>query len=187
MILLWLSVGHAQDSGRLSVESSAGVYLVYCDTLLLGTTPLDSARVGTGLHILRCIDQTRSWYNSPVIETVTVAPNEHLLKRITTTSSTYRPAVQHLGGADSLFRQSALEQALPANPLPVYLTTAGAVLSGAAAAYFKVQADNHYNSYLYSGDQQLLDKVKREDIAAGIALAVCQINLVTLTYLLLSR
>jgi len=69
----------------------------------------------------------------------------------------------------------------------VYVTTAVTVVAGVSAAYFKIKADNNYSDYLQTGDRANLDKVHRNDLAAGISLAVSQAGVAFLTYLLLSR
>lgn len=69
----------------------------------------------------------------------------------------------------------------------IYITTAATVVAGVSAAYFKIKADGYYSDYLRSGDQSAVDNVRRYDVAAGISLAVSQIGMGVLTYLLLSR
>jgi hypothetical protein len=71
--------------------------------------------------------------------------------------------------------------------LPIYITTGATVLAGATAAYFKIQADRSYGDYQNLGSPGALDKTKQFDAFSGVALAVSQINLVALAYLLLSR
>jgi hypothetical protein len=71
--------------------------------------------------------------------------------------------------------------------LPIYLTTGSTVLTGVAAAYFKLKADNHYDSYRQTGNRSSLDQVRRYDTAAGIALIASEASLLLLTYLLLSQ
>jgi hypothetical protein len=71
--------------------------------------------------------------------------------------------------------------------LPIYITTGAAVLTGAAAAYFKIKADNYYDNYRLTGDEGSLSQVRRLDVASGITLAASELSLFTLTYFLLSR
>ena len=71
--------------------------------------------------------------------------------------------------------------------LPIYLTTAAAVISGTAAAYFKIKADNAYSDYRQNGDQASLDRVHRNDTFSGVGLVACEVNLLALTYFLFSR
>jgi len=71
--------------------------------------------------------------------------------------------------------------------LPIYLTTAATVVSGAAAAYFKIKADNAYGDYRQTGDEAIIDRVHQNDTIAGIALVACEVNLIALTYFLFSR
>ena len=71
--------------------------------------------------------------------------------------------------------------------LPVYVSSGSAILSGVAAAYFKIKADNYYSDYLATGDPALLDKIHRFDTISGIALVVSQVRIGALTYYLFSR
>jgi hypothetical protein len=73
------------------------------------------------------------------------------------------------------------------SPMPLYLTTGATILTGAAAAYFKIKADNSYLDYRQNGDQSSLDSVHKFDALSGVSLAVCEVNLLLLTYLLFSR
>ena len=71
-------------------------------------------------------------------------------------------------------------------PLRLSLTIAGTVLSGTAAAYFKIKADDRYIEYRRSGSPQLLAQSQRLDTAAAVALVATQIGLGLLTYFVLS-
>jgi len=71
--------------------------------------------------------------------------------------------------------------------MPLYLATGATVLTGAAAAYFKIKADNSYRDYLRNGGQPSLDQVHKFDTLSGVSLAICEVNLLVLTYFLLSR
>jgi len=71
--------------------------------------------------------------------------------------------------------------------LPLFVTTGTTVLAGATAAYFKIQADKHYNEYRLLGSQGSLQKVREYDRISGIALATSELSFLLLTYLLLSR
>lgn len=67
------------------------------------------------------------------------------------------------------------------------LTAASTILSGAAAAYFKIKADNRYQSYRDTGDPALLSQAHRLDTGAAIALLVSQVSLGLFTYFVLSN
>ncbi|MBI1805967.1 MAG: PEGA domain-containing protein [Ignavibacteria bacterium] len=73
------------------------------------------------------------------------------------------------------------------NPVPIYITTGATVLSGVAAAYFKIKADGYYDEYRRTYDPGTLDQVHRYDVVSGISLAASEISLLVLTYLLLSH
>ncbi len=61
--------------------------------------------------------------------------------------------------------------------LRLYLTGGGAVLAGAAAAYFKMKADNANNDYLLTGDPSFSSDQKRFDTTSGVFLAVSEVSL----------
>jgi hypothetical protein len=71
--------------------------------------------------------------------------------------------------------------------LRLTLSAASTVLSGAAAAYFKIKADDRYQSYRDTGDPALLSQTHRLDTGAGIALLAAQISLGLFTYFVLSN
>jgi hypothetical protein len=71
--------------------------------------------------------------------------------------------------------------------LRLYITGAATILSGAAAAFFKVQADERYDLYLKTGDPGLLQKTNRLDTASAIALGATQVGLALCAYFLLSE
>jgi hypothetical protein len=73
------------------------------------------------------------------------------------------------------------------NPVPIYVTAGAAILTGAAAAYFKLKADGEYADYRLNGTPGALEEVHRNDTRAGIALVLCQVNILGLAYLLFSR
>lgn len=71
--------------------------------------------------------------------------------------------------------------------LKLYITGAATVLSGAAAAAFKIRADNRYAMYQRTGDSALLSETRRLDAAAAAALVATQIGLGLFTYFILSE
>ena len=73
------------------------------------------------------------------------------------------------------------------NLAPVYYTLGGTVVSGVAAAYFKIKADSYHSDYRATGDQGALDRVRRYDTISGIALVATELGVVLLSYLLLSH
>jgi hypothetical protein len=72
-------------------------------------------------------------------------------------------------------------------PPSFYVAAGGAVLSGAAAVYFKISADKLYREYQRTGDGITLCHVKRLDVAAGISLVLSEISIFMLYSLLLSE
>lgn len=73
------------------------------------------------------------------------------------------------------------------NYLPHYIATGTAVAAGSAAAYFKIKADKYYKEYRRTGDNATLNRIERLDLASGISLAVCEISLIIVSYLLFSQ
>lgn len=61
--------------------------------------------------------------------------------------------------------------------LRLYLTGGGAVLAGAAAAYFKVKADNANNDFILTQNPAFSSDRDRFDTTSGVFLAVTQITL----------
>ena len=73
------------------------------------------------------------------------------------------------------------------NLMPVYYTLGGTVVAGVAAAYFKIKADSYHRDYQATGDPGALDRVRRFDTIAGIALVTSELGVLFLSYLLLSH
>ncbi len=72
-------------------------------------------------------------------------------------------------------------------PVGLYIAGAATVVSGVAAAYFKVKADGRYQQYLNTGNSTLLSQTNGLDMAAGIAIAATQVGLGLFTYFLFSQ
>lgn len=62
------------------------------------------------------------------------------------------------------------------------LMLGSAVLLGGTAAYFKIQGDKKYESYLMNKDNHTLTEVDRYDLYSGIAFGLLQINFGYLLY-----
>jgi hypothetical protein len=73
------------------------------------------------------------------------------------------------------------------SPTRLYLTGGGAILAGAAAAYFKTKADNTNNDYLLTRDPALASKRNRFDTTSGVFLVVTQVSLGLFLAFLLSE
>jgi len=72
-------------------------------------------------------------------------------------------------------------------PSSVYIAGGTAVVSGTAAAYFKIKSDRLYKDYRRTNSGSSLNQVRRLDIVSGVSLAVSEISLFVLSYLLLSK
>ena len=53
---------------------------------------------------------------------------------------------------------------------------------GATTAYFKLQADNYFDDYQFTGDQALLDKTHRYDLISGVTFVALQLNFGLIVY-----
>lgn len=84
---------------------------------------------------------------------------------------------------ESIFREPYTKGS---SNLRMYLTGATTILSGVAAAYFKVKADNRYSSYIQGRDPILLEETNRLDTAAAVALVATQVSFALFTYFILS-
>ncbi len=73
-----------------------------------------------------------------------------------------------------------------ASPLRLYIAGAGAVISGALAAHFKLKADDNYAVYRFTRDPALLDRTNRFDTAAALCIAATQVSLGLFTYFILA-
>ena len=62
------------------------------------------------------------------------------------------------------------------------ILTAGIVVLGAATAYLKLEADNKFEEYENSGNNNLLDETRKYDLISGITFAALQINFGLLLY-----
>jgi hypothetical protein len=64
---------------------------------------------------------------------------------------------------------------------------AGIVVLGGTTAYFKLKADEKFEEYEITGDQQLLDQTERYDLISGITFTALQINFGALIYFFLNE
>lgn len=69
----------------------------------------------------------------------------------------------------------------------IYLAGAATVLAGAAAAYFKIQADNKNNEYLQNPTSSLRSETRRLDTASALCLTASQVGFGLLAYFLLAE
>jgi hypothetical protein len=231
------------DSVRatLSVHSGIPGVKVYSDTTFLGVTPVDGAKIDSGMHVLRFLHpDSRLWLQPAIVESVKVHPGEHIV-RIANFPVLYHLSSEPYGATvrlrDSIAGQTPLDLSLQSektfvtlsmdgfddetvpltgetrevhvllhsrtgNPadangylsvekskssFPLYVTTGATVVTGIAAAYWKIKADNYYHEYRLTGDASSLDRTRRLDVVSGIFLAASEFSLITLTYFLLSK
>ena len=60
------------------------------------------------------------------------------------------------------------------------------IVLGGTTAYFKLKADNRYESYQSTGEQAYLDQTKKFDLISGITMGALQINFGILIYYFLT-
>ncbi len=63
----------------------------------------------------------------------------------------------------------------------------GLVILGGTTAYFKLMADDKFESYQFTGDDKLLKETRRYDLISGITFGALQINFGILLYYFLSE
>jgi hypothetical protein len=73
-----------------------------------------------------------------------------------------------------------------ASPWAEYVSAAGMVVSGVAAAYFKHQANAHFDTFRRTGNAASLEDTRRYDGYSAASLVVTQISFAVLAYLLLT-
>lgn len=90
-------------------------------------------------------------------------------------------------GFESSLQSPVILNSTKQDNLPVYVTASLSVVSGVIAAFFKIKADNYYDEYRNTGFEGNLNKMHSYDRISGVSLAVGELNLGVLTYLLLRR
>lgn len=86
--------------------------------------------------------------------------------------------------ASEMALSSSVEES--ASPWAEYVSGAGMVIAGVAAAYFKHQANAHFDNYQRTGSAAALDDTKRFDGYSAVSLVVAQISFGALAYFLLT-
>lgn len=71
--------------------------------------------------------------------------------------------------------------------LPIYAVATIAVVSGVVAAFYKIEADKYYDKYRLTGNEQNNSKIHSFDRISGFSMAIEEISLIALAYLLLTR
>ena len=97
-----------------------------------------------------------------------------------------RAAMTKLWQAESPEGSLVKESSGTRSSLKVYAAAGLTLAAGAAAAYFKIKADNRNADYTATGNPLLRDETHRLDTAAAVSLLVTQIGFGFLTYFLLA-
>ncbi|MBM2840565.1 MAG: hypothetical protein HW412_1093 [Bacteroidetes bacterium] len=155
---------------RYFVTSSPFGAEVVVDDSVIGTTPITM----TSAFVRRPITLRKQGYEPASIN----------LSDDPFVSASLNKLWQNDGNMDSYFRESSHAGS---KPIGLYISGAATVLSGVAAAYFKVKADDKYQQFLQTRDTNLRSQTNRLDTAAGIAIAATQIWLGLFTYFILSQ
>jgi hypothetical protein len=106
-----------------------------------------------------------------------------------------RPVHQGSGILTARFREQWQPESSTEFPLlvseqsgfPLILAGAATVLSGTAAAYLKIKADNRYQQFLATNNPDLLDQTHSIDRGAAVAIVVTQLSIVFFVYFLLKE
>ncbi|MCF8396372.1 MAG: hypothetical protein K9H06_20950 [Melioribacteraceae bacterium] len=162
-----LTIDECDQDIILEVDYSKNYYLdtdpqnvyVYNSDTLIGYTPL---------------------FIKEDLRTLTLQKRKYDKKKITLTDfKNYQPVnLNYAGGSESLdFVKSPWFKVL----------IGSAVVLGAGAAYFKIQADQEYENYLSNNSAASLDKTDKYDLYSGIALTGLQINFGMLIYFFLTE
>ncbi len=149
------------ETWTLVVTSPMGADILARDSLL-GTTPFI---VKPGMFSPETPLTFRLAGYAPATATLSLAENGIL-----------RIPLERSSEQEVTFDQNAAAGAGPSH-LRLYLTGGGAILAGAAAAYFKVKADDANNEFLATGDPAFSSDRDRFDTTSGVFLAVTQISL----------
>ncbi len=70
---------------------------------------------------------------------------------------------------------------------PILISSIVGILSGAAAVYFKQEADESFSEFQRTQDPKLLSRTDQYDTISGISLVTFEISLASLAYFLLSQ
>ena len=144
--------------------------MVYKNDSLIGKTPLSIDDLRRGAKIKFKLDGYR---DSTIINSSQEFLPKVFLQRLQIPDGKRGSVFLDSDGSDKL--------------LPVYITGGTAIISGITAAYCKIQADKFYKEYQITKNKQSLDRVKRLDAVSGISLAVSQVSIAILSYLLFNQ
>lgn len=148
---------------RLRLRSVPHGAAVFREDSLLGHTPLDVPR-DSSLLTLRA-----AGFDDVFLRVEEVEEEAHI---VTLPAEQSAPMLEEWKGDISA---PGLRVAVPAGL---------ALIAGVASVMFKQHADGLYDDYLRNPDGALLSEVKKYDIYAGISLAIVQVGLGYLAYLL---
>jgi len=177
------------DSGWVSLRSNPPGAEVYRDTTFLGRTPLIRLQTDAGNRVFRLFyPEAGCWSAAAQIDTVSVRPG------VETTSlvdldipAGIGPRRQYVPATETnpdLFL--ATPHQTNSKLWMSYAAGATMVVSGVLSAYLKTKSDKDFDSYVATGDPNLLDSTHRLDRLAGVSLFVTELSLGALIYLLLS-
>ena len=179
------------DSSSITVLANFDSAAVFIDSIFVGVTPLHMDTLSAGIHQIRLFHPDQAnWLTGSVRDTFSIHERESRVLMYTLPvfgdtsggkSLVLRP--QKLG-PESVF-QNAYQ--FSSGSLRLYLSGGAAVLSGVAAAYFKIRADNRYNDFLVSNDALLRSESKNLDTTAALFLVATQVGLALFIYYLMSE
>lgn len=171
----------------IQVGSGEGLSVSYD----LGST-LNIVTIPPGVHVLhegRLLGATPLFYRSAAPLPGNLELRKDGFKRQELLPGSIRGIIT-LGVADASVAASEMALASSveesASPWAEYVSGAGMVIAGLAAAYFKHQANTHFDTYRRTGSAAALDDTKRYDGYSAVSLVVAEISFGALAYFLLT-
>lgn len=179
------------DTSRITILANVDSAIVIIDSVRAGVTPLQMDSIAPGVHRITLLHpDLANWRTGSIRDTFTVQRGESRVLKYTipmfNDTSNGRSVVflpQNLG-SDPVFLNSTV---FNSGASKLYLAGGATILTGIAAAYFKIKADNRYDEFVGTDNGQLLNESKSLDTAAALFLAATQIGLAFFIYYLLSE
>jgi len=179
------------DTSNVTILANVDSAIVIIDSVRAGVTPLHLGSIVPGLHRISLFHpDLANWLTGSVRDTFSVTSGETRLLKYTIpvfgdTSLARSPVIrpQNLG-SDPVFQNSSV---FNSGPTKLYIAGGATVVTGVAAAYFKIKADNRYDEFLGTDNVLLRNESKKLDTAAAFFLVATQIGLAFFIYYLLSE
>ena len=185
------SLPENSDTSRVTILANVDSAIVIIDSARAGVTPLLVDSITPGMHRITLLHpDIANWQTGSVRDTFSVQRGEIRVLKYTipvfsdtsgARSPVFRP--QNMG-SDPVFLNSAV---FNSGTSRLYIAGGATVLTGIAAAYFKIKADNRYDEFVNTNNVLLQNESKSLDTTAALFLAATQIGLAFFIYYLLSE